>query len=88
MKKGNDLIKAVNNNYLSSSFIRFLNVAVKTVYPLDIINSYLEFINKYIDSKLKRYAKIVQIFVYALIGIIVIYIYNLLLFPLNILSNI
>ena len=88
LKKGSELIKAIENKYLSISFIRFFNIAIKTVNPLAIINSYLEYINKYIDLKIKRIAKTIQVFVYLLIGIIVIYIYNLLLFPLNILNNI
>ena len=87
LKKGNDIIKAINNKHLSSSFIRFFNIAIKTVNPIGIINSYLEYINKYIDLKIKRYAKTIQVFVYLLIGIIVVYIYSLLLFPINILNN-
>lgn len=87
LRKGKDLLSAMDNNYLSSSFIKFLNIALKTTTPEIIIASYVEYIRNRIDNRLKAYAKIVQSVVYGFIGILIIYIYRILMLPLTILEN-
>ena len=85
--EGREVIKVINNNYLSESFVKFFNIAIKTVHRETVIESYLEFIKHKINRKIKSYAKLSQAFVYLMIGGIVIYIYKILLFPINILQN-
>ena len=85
--EGSEIIKAINNYYLSESFGKFFNIAIKTINPETVIESYLEYIKNKINRSIKSYAKISQAFVYLVIGGIVIYIYKILLFPINILQN-
>ncbi len=86
--EGNEYILSLKNAYLSPSFIKFMNIAIKTNSPESVISSYLNYLKNRIDIKIKIYSKVIQAIVYLLIGLLIIYIYSLLLFPINILQNI
>ena len=84
--KGESLKEAVNKNYYDSSLTRFIKIANYSNDFSNIISSYIELSKKRIKNKLKRYTLTIQLSTYVFIGIIVIFIYQILFTPMKAIS--
>ena len=85
--EGDSLKDAVKKQYYDISLSRFIKIANYTNDFAAMLDSYTKLARDRINNKMKRYALTIQISTYAFIGIIVIFIYQILFMPMQALSS-
>ncbi|MBQ2582699.1 MAG: type II secretion system F family protein [Erysipelotrichaceae bacterium] len=83
LMEGETLKEAVRQNYYDSALIRFIKIANYTGDFGDVIGSYVQLSTKRVSARLKKYTLTLQLFTYALIGMIIIFIYRILFMPMQ-----
>lgn len=84
--QGESLKQAISKNYYDSSLSRFIKIANYTNDFSNIISSYIELSKQRIKNKLKKYTLTIQLSTYLFIGLIVIFIYQILFMPMQAIS--
>ena len=84
--KGETFKQAISKNYYDSSLARFIKIANYTNDFTNIISSYIELSKQRIKNRLKSYTLIIQISTYIFIGLIVVFIYQILFTPMQAIS--
>ena len=87
LMSGETLNSAVKKNYYDSSLSRFIKIANYTNDFAGILDTYVEITKQRIARRLKRYTSTLHIFTYGFIGVIVIFVYQLLFIPMQVISS-
>ena len=77
------MIEAVNKNYYDSSLKRFIKIANYTNDFEGILNTYIDVVKRKIEYRIKKYTLTLQMLTYSFIGLIIIFIYQLLFIPMQ-----
>lgn len=85
--QGETIEKALCNQYLDNSLYRFLIVAISTSSLDKMIDSYLMINELKVKDQCKKFSTFFKIFSYLIIAIILIFVYQLLLSPINIIAS-
>ena len=83
---GESLKEAVKKNYYDLSLSRFIKIANYTNEFSDMLTNYLSLARDRISRTLKRYTLTIQLATYCFIGVIVVFIYEILFIPMQTLS--
>ena len=80
-----DLMKDTlkKKNYYDSSLSRFIKIANYTNDFENVVRTYITFSNERIQKKLKQYTLTIQCMTYSFIGVIVLFIYQILFLPMQ-----
>ncbi len=84
--KGESFKQAISKTYYDSSLARFIKIANYTNDFSNIISSYVQLSKQRIQNKLKKYTLTIQLSTYLFIGLIVIFIYQILFMPMQAIS--
>lgn len=85
--EGDSLKEAVKQDYYDYSLSKFINLASHSLSFLKILNDYINLNTNIIKAKMKKLALSIQFVTYALIGVVIIFIYQILFLPMNALAN-
>lgn len=85
--EGESLKDAAKRNYYDSSLSRFIKIGNYTNDFVNMLQNYVYLSKTKIDKKIKRYTLTIQLSTYAFIGVIVIFIYQILFVPMQALSG-
>ena len=83
---GESLKEAVKKDYYDSSLSRFIKIANYTNEFSDMLSKYVSLSRDRIARTMKRYTLMIQLVTYSFIGIIVVFIYQILFIPMQTLS--
>ena len=83
LMEGETLKEAIRQNYYDSALVRFIKIANYTGDFAEVIRSYVQLSSQRVSVRLKRYTLTLQLFTYALIGMIIIFIYRILFMPMQ-----
>lgn len=86
LMEGETMKEATSKNYYDQALKRFIKIANYTSDFSNVIASYVDFAKQRVKTKLKRYALTVQIATYSMIGLIVVFIYQILFMPMQAIS--
>ena len=84
--EGESLKEATKKNYYDSSLSRFIKIANYTNEFSEIIGSYVELSQEKIRRRMKRFTGTIQMATYVFIGLIIIFIYQILFMPMQAIS--
>ena len=84
--EGESLKDATKKNYYDSSLSRFIKIANYTNEFSEVIGSYVELSRDKIKRRIKRYTSTLQMMTYVFIGLIIIFIYQILFMPMQAIS--
>lgn len=85
--EGESLNDAIKTQYYDSFLTRFIKIANYTNEMSLMLDNYTKFARDRIIKKLKRYSLTIQIATYSFIGVIIIFIYQILFMPMQALSG-
>ena len=88
LMKGESLEEAMKQTPLESALIRFIHIAAKTSGCTEMLEGYLAMCAKRTEAGIARFSRIVQLTSYALIGLVLIFVYSILMMPMTMLSQI
>ena len=83
LKEGNDLVNSVDIEELDSSLSKFFMIASYSKDYLSILLSYLEYSKAKVNIFIKKVTAYIQGSSYAVIGLIIIFVYQLLFMPMQ-----
>ena len=86
LMEGESLKEATRKNYYDSSLSRFIKIANYTNEFSEVIGSYVELSRERIRRRIKRYTSALQMMTYIFIGLIIIFIYQILFMPMQAIS--
>ena len=86
LMEGESLKDATRKNYYDSSLSRFIKIANYTNDFSEVISSYVELSREKIRRRMKRYTNTLQMTTYVFIGVIIIFIYQILFMPMQAIS--
>lgn len=79
--------KAIQNQYLDETLHRFMTIAMHTATMDEMLDGYVKLSQEKIKRKLKVVAKAMQLFTYGCIAMILIFVYQILILPLSVMSQ-
>ena len=85
--EGETLKQASKQAYYDYSLSKFINIAIHSNDFSKILNDYVNLSTKQIKTKMKKTAGIIQFVTYCVIGIVIIFVYQILFLPMNALAN-
>lgn len=86
LMQGESMKEAIKQKYYDLSLSRFIKIANYTNDFENIINSYTILAKEKVKRKMKQYASTIQVTTYALIGMIIIFVYQILFMPMQAIS--
>lgn len=87
LMEGESLKQAAKKNYYDLSLSRFIKIANYTNDFSNMLKAYIDLARDRISKKMKRYTITIQLTTYAFIGVIIIFIYQILFVPMQTLSS-
>lgn len=88
LNKGESLQQAIKVTHVEATLLRFFKVALYASDCEGMLQGYLEMVNIRKMSAIKKYSRNVQLFSYSIIGVVLIFVYRILMMPMNMLQNI
>ena len=88
LQVGNTFNNAIKASYIDNRFERFIKIAMYGSNFESMLNGYLDYAFDRFNQKIKLITKIFQITSYTLIGFIIVMMYQILLLPMSMISNI
>lgn len=85
--KGESLKDATKQNYYDETFSKFINIASYTTNFVGIMENYGELSREKIQNKMKMYASVLQASSYVVIGIVIVFIYQVLFLPMQAINS-
>lgn len=87
LMQGETLKEATKKVYYDSSLSRFIKIANYTNDFSNILSNYTSLTRQKINNKMKKYTLTIQLATYSFIGVIVVFIYEVLFLPMQAISN-
>lgn len=84
---GKDMVEAISNPYLDTRLKSFIEIAINTTELNKMLEGYLSQFEMRFKKYTTKMSKMIQIFSYVLIGIVIIFIYQLLFIPMGLLGE-
>ena len=81
--KGEGMAEALDNPYLDSRLQSFMKMAVVSLNFDKLLRRYVEVCAMDMERRIKKYTRIVQFSIYILIGVMLIFIYQVLFLPIQ-----
>lgn len=88
LNKGESLQQAIKVTHVEATLLRFFTVALYASDCEGMLKGYLEMVKIRKMNAIKRYSRNVQLFSYSIIGVVLIFVYRILMMPMNMLQNI
>lgn len=85
--QGDSLKQASKQDYYDYSLSKFINIASYSMSFSKILNDYINLNTNLIKTKMKKLALSIQLVTYVMIGVVIIFVYQILFLPMNALAN-
>lgn len=85
--KGEKMEKALQSPYLDETLYHFMNIAIYSSSMESMLEGYIEVNHDKLRILIKQITKIVQVCTYSTIGLIIIFVYQILMIPLSVMSQ-
>lgn len=85
--KGETLEEAVRNAGVEAALLRFLRIAVYSSECEKMLEGYLDMVHMRTERSIRRFSRIIQLFSYSSIGFVLVFVYRILMMPMNMLQN-
>lgn len=83
---GASLKEAALQNYYDDSLVKFISIASYTTNFIGILNNYAYLASEKIKSRMRKYTMSIQFFSYLIVGVVIIFIYQVLFLPMQAIS--
>ena len=87
LNRGDPFVQAASTPLLESALLRFIRIAASGAGMEAMLSGYLETAGDRLNRRCRRLTRAMQLVAYALVGLIVIMMYQILLLPLSIMTN-
>ncbi len=84
---GNEMKEAIQNRFMDESLHRFMTIAMHSSSMDEMLQGYIELSQKKMKQKIRLVTKLLQLFSYAIIALILIFVYQILILPLSVMSQ-
>lgn len=88
LTQGDRMDKAITNPYVEQALSRFFRIAIYASNCEKMLEGYLKMVETRTEIRIRRFTKIVQLFAYSTIGIILVFIYQILMMPMSMIQSI
>lgn len=85
---GDSLQEAMKTTHVEPALLRFFTVALYASDCEGMLEGYLEMVKIRKQNAIRKYSRNVQVFSYSMIGIVLIFVYRILMMPMTMLQNI
>lgn len=85
---GETLEEAVRHSGVEAALLRFLRIAVYSSECEKMLEGYLNMVHVRTDHAIRRFSRIIQLFSYSSVGLVLVFVYRILMMPMNMLQNI
>lgn len=86
LSEGETMKEAASKNYYDQALKKFIKIGNYTSDFSNIISTYVDYSRQRVKTRLKTYATTIQIATYSIIGVIVVFIYQILFMPMQAIS--
>lgn len=83
---GASLKEATLQKYYDDNLVKFISIASYTTNFIGILNNYAYLASEKIKNKMKKYTTAIQLFSYLIVGVVIIFIYQVLFLPMQAIS--
>lgn len=87
LNEGSDILDAIQKTEVEEALLRFLKISYYSSGSEEMLEGYLEMVQKRKAAAIKRYSKIVQLIAYCVCGVVIIFVYQVLMMPMRMLQN-
>ena len=88
LSQGTRFLEAVDSPALDSLLLKFIRIAVYSSDLENMLTGYLDLSQQRLDRQCRRITNTVQLISYAMIGVVLVFVYQVLMLPMNILTQI
>jgi type II secretory pathway component PulF len=88
LMNGTSFEKAMASPYVESALARFIHLAAAAANAETMLEGYLAMSAKRTEAAIRRFSACVQLFSYSLIGLVLIFVYSILMLPMTMLQQI
>lgn len=88
LMEGETLETAIDRTHVEKALLRFFRVAIYASDCEGMLKGYLDMVQIRKENAIKKYSRNVQLFSYSLIGVMLIFVYRILMMPMSMLQNI
>lgn len=88
LSKGESIQEAMKVTHVEEALLRFFTVALYASDCEGMLKGYLEMVKIRKTNAIKKYSRNVQLFSYSVIGVVLIFVYRILMMPMSMLQNI
>lgn len=85
--KGETMMQALNKTHIEKTLLRFFKIAIISSNCEEMLEGYLEMVQLKKTIAIKRFSRYIQLFSYSLIGVVMIFVYQILMVPMTMLQN-
>lgn len=84
---GETLDEAVKYSGVEAALLRFFRIAIYSSECEKMLEGYLDMVHMRTEHSIRRFSRIIQLFSYSSIGFVLIFVYRILMMPMNMLQN-
>lgn len=84
---GEEFNRAIDNSYFDELLSRYIKIGIYSNDFVGILSSYVDLVKLKIEKKMKEYTLLIQLITYLLIGIVIIFVYQVLFLPMQAITN-
>lgn len=88
LMRGDTLEEAIRACPVEKALVRFIHIAASAKDCVSMLEGYLAMCEKRTDTSIRRFSRTVQLTSYILIGVVLIFVYSILMLPMSMLSQI
>ena len=85
--KGETMMQALNKTHIEKTLLRFFRIAIISSNCEEMLEGYLQMVQLKKKIAIKRFSRYIQLFSYSLIGVVMIFVYQILMVPMTMLQN-
>ena len=85
---GETFQQTIESVYIEDTLARFFKVAVYSSKVEEMLEGYLHLCQTRIEKQIRQFTRVVQIISYTMIGILIVFVYRILMLPMTMLQNI
>ena len=84
---GSDILEAMQKTEVEEALLRFVKISYYSSGSEEMLEGYLEMVQKRKEQAIRRYTKVVQCISYGVCGVVIVFVYQVLMMPMRMLQN-
>ncbi len=87
LMNGESMMAAIQKTHMEEKLLRFFRIALLSSSCEEMLEGYLQMCQIRKEQSIKRFSRYIQLFSYSLIGMVMIFVYQILMMPMTMLQN-